>query len=190
MIANLTFKPATPETWDDLETLFRGCDTLSGCWCMWWRIKRTEFQHQGGEGNRQALRAIVEAGEIPGILAYVDERPVGWVSVAPRESFPVLDRSPTLKRVDDQPVWSIVCFYVDPPLRGEGMTEALLQAAIEHARAGGATIVEAYPAIPANSANPDTVIFTGTHSTFVRAGFQEVARRSEIRPVMRYTIGE
>src|SRR4030042_265170 len=98
----ITFSPLTPERWSDFEKLFGPRGAIGGCWCMWWRLKRSEFERHQGDDNRQTIRAIVLSGEVPGILGYVNERAIGWCSVAPRDAFPVLDRSPVLKRVDDQ----------------------------------------------------------------------------------------
>ncbi len=186
----MNFKPVTPELWGDLEQLFGERGACGGCWCMWWRIKRREFEEQQGAGNKMAMRAIVERGEIPGILGYVDKRPVAWCSVAPREAFPVLDRSPILKRVDDEPVWSIVCFFVDRSFRRQGMSSKMLHAAVDFAAKRGARIVEAYPVVPKKKQAPDIYIYTGLVSIFVKAGFTEVCRRSESRPIMRYFITE
>lgn len=182
------FRPATVRQWGDLQALFSQMGQSRGCWCMWWRLKRAEFSAQYGEGNRRALQQIVASGQVPGILAYHQGQAVGWCSVAPREAFPVLDRSHTLKRVDGQPVWSIVCFFVAPSYRGRGLSEALIRAAIAYAEENGATMVEAYPAIPENSADPDAAVYTGVITTFERLGFREVARRSPIRAILRYAI--
>lgn len=186
----IAFKPLTRDLWDDVQALFRQMGGVSGCWCMWWRVTRAEFSRQYGEGNRQAFRQMLERGEVPGILAYAAEEPVGWCAVAPRQAFPVLDRSPVLKPVDAEPVWSIVCFFVAEPYRQQGMMEALIRAAIAYAGENGARIVEAYPVIPENSKDPGSQLYTGVYSTFARLGFQEVARRSQIRPIMRYAIEE
>ncbi|GAG54829.1 unnamed protein product, partial [marine sediment metagenome] len=102
----LRYEPLIPERWTDFEALFGERGAVGGCWCMWWRIKRAEFEEQKGEGNRLAMKEIVESGEVPGILAYSDGKAVGWCSVAPRGQFPVLQRSRVLKPVDDTPVWS------------------------------------------------------------------------------------
>jgi GNAT superfamily N-acetyltransferase len=185
----LTFRPVTADEWDDLQLLFTEPGVQNGCWCMWWRVKRTEFHNHYGEGNRLALKEIIESGRVPGILAYLHDRPIGWCSVAPREEFPVLDRSPTLKRVDDEPVWSIVCFFVSQQYRRKGLSQALIEAAIRYATENGAKIVEAYPLIPENTKDPRPQRFTGLISTFEKAGFVEVARRSQIRPIMRYFAG-
>lgn len=103
--------PVTAERWPDLERLFGKQGAYGGCWCMWFRQTGAEFTANRGEANRQAMCSIVEAGEIPGLLAYVDGVPAGWVSVGPREAYPLLERSRAAKRVDGEPVWSIVCFY-------------------------------------------------------------------------------
>jgi GNAT superfamily N-acetyltransferase len=181
-----TFQPVTPERWDDFETLFGERGAVGGCWCMWFRLKRSEFDAQKGEKNKQSMRQIVDRGDVPGILAYDKGRAVGWCSVAPREAFPVLDRSWVLKRVDDQPVWSIVCFFIARPFRQQGLSRKLLEAALDYARAHGAKIVEGYPVDPEKNSTPDVFAYTGLASTFLQAGFVEVARRSETRPLMRY----
>ncbi len=186
----LEFHLLTPERWQDLEALFGERGACGGCWCMWWRVKRSQFEKQKGEENRRAFKEIVDSGEIPGLLAYAEGQPIGWCSVAPREDFPVLDRSRTLKRVDDQPVWSVVCFFVAKPFRRKGVTAELLRAAVEYARERGAKIVEGYPIEPKKPDMPAPFAWTGLASTFRRAGFVEVLRRSETRPIMRYFIEE
>ena len=111
-LPQLEFHPLTPERWQDLETLFGPRGACGGCWCMWWRLKRSQYVKQKGPGNRRALKKIVDSGEIPGLLAYADGQPIAWCSVGPREAYSTLERSRILKRVDDKPVWSVVCFVV------------------------------------------------------------------------------
>ena len=188
--ADLAFHPLTADRFRDLERLFGQRGACGGCWCMWWRLKRSEFEKQKGENNRKALKRIVECGEIPGLLAYADGQPVGWCSVAPREAFGALERSRVLKRVDDRSVWSVVCFFVAKPFRRKGLTVALLRAAIEYAREQGARIVEGYPIEPKKSPAPDPFVWTGLPSAFRRVGFVEVARRSPTRPIMRFVTGD
>jgi GNAT superfamily N-acetyltransferase len=197
----LVFKPVTLNEWPDMQRLFGPNGANGGCWCMWWRIKRSEFDSNHGELNRRAMEAIIRSGRVPGLLAYLQGEPIGWCSVAPREEFPVLDRSPVLKRVDDQPVWSIVCFYIHRNYRRRGLNRLLIEAAVDYARSQGAAIVEAYPVDPdtcrvnvgeAFTGLIDTFrkaeAFTGLIDTFRKTGFEEVARRSARRAVLRYSV--
>lgn len=152
---------------------------------MWWRETRSEFDRRQGEGNRKAMEAIVRSGEVPGILAYEGSRAVGWCSVAPRERFGSLERSPVLRRIDDEPVWSIVCLYVDRERRGRGLSEALVRAAVDYAASRGATVVEAYPTRPRGGKLAPVSSFMGIPEMFARVGFEERARPSKAKVVMR-----
>jgi GNAT superfamily N-acetyltransferase len=186
----LDIQPVTTDNWPDLEKLFGPRGAIGGCWCMWWRIKRAEFEKQQGDGNHEAMCSIVASGKVPGILAYHDGEPVAWCSVAPREDFGVLDRSPVLKRVDDQPVWSVVCFFMAKGYRQIGLSSRMLEAAVEYASQHGVRIVEGYPIEPKKDSTPDIYAFTGMATTFKKMGFEEVARRSETRPIMRYYLDQ
>lgn len=187
---SLEVYPVTPKRWNDLEILFGKRGACGGCWCMWWRLKRSQFEKQKGEENRKALKKIIDSGEIPGLLAYIDGKPVAWCSIAPREKYSVLQRSRILKRVDELPVWSIVCFFVEKSHRRKGITVNLIKAAVKYAKRQGATIVEGYPTEPKKKSMADVFAFTGLASAFYKAGFVEVARRSETRPFMRYFMKE
>ncbi len=185
-LPDLVFCPVTAERWQDLQTLFGENGAYGNCWCMWWRLSRSDFGKYTGQEKNQGLKIIVDSGEVPGILAYAGSEPIAWCSVAPREAFPSLERSRTLKRVDDLPVWSIVCFFVAKSFRHQGMMVKMLEAAVEYAREHGAKIVEGYP-IEAQGKNlPPVSNFTGVVSAFFQAGFVEVERRSERHPIMRY----
>ena len=186
----LAIHPVTPERWPDLEKLFGPRGATGGCWCMWFKLKRSEFESRKGEGNRRAMKGIVERGEMPGLLAYEKGEPVGWCAVAPREAYTLLDRSRVLKRVDDEPVWSVVCFFIAKPHRGKGVTTALLKAAVAFAAKRGARIVEGYPVDPRQGRIPETFAYHGLAAAFRAAGFQEVLRRSETRPIMRYVVSK
>jgi GNAT superfamily N-acetyltransferase len=181
----LVFRPVTTRQWPDMQKLFGPNGADGGCWCMWWRIKRAEFDRNHGEANRLAMEAIIRGGQVPGLLAYLEGEPVGWCSVAPRDAFPVLDRSPVLKRIDNRPVWSIVCFYVARKYRRCGLSGLLIQAAVEYARSRGGKIVEAYPVDPRAGKVDSGGAFTGLIDTFRKAGFTEAARRSKRRVIMR-----
>ena len=184
----LTFRPLTAERWRDLEKLFGERGACGGCWCMSWRLHRSQFEKQKGVGNKAAFRKIVATGPAPGVLAYSGPEPIGWCAVAPREVHARLENSRVLARLDNQPVWSVTCFFVVKPFRRAGASVQLLKAAVAHAATLGAKIVEGYPVEPKKNPMPDVFAWTGIASAFLRAGFKEVARRSPVRPLMRIEI--
>ncbi|MCB9947761.1 MAG: GNAT family N-acetyltransferase [Rhodospirillaceae bacterium] len=186
--AALRIVPATPDRWDDFETLFGPRGASSGCWCMFLRVRRAEWEKGKGEGNRLAIKHLIEAGEVPGLLAYDGDEAVGWCSIAPRAAFPGLGTSRILKPVDDRPVWSIHCFFIRRSHRGTGVSQALLHAACDFARARGAEVVEGYPVDPAPGRYPAAYAWHGFASAFRKAGFTECLRRSDTRPIMRRSL--
>jgi GNAT superfamily N-acetyltransferase len=173
--------PVTRERWPDLVELFDR-PVVRTCFCMYYR--KTGAGTGVGRENRRAMKALVDRGTVPGLIGYEDGVPVAWVSVAPREEYPKLRRSPIMKPVDDRPVWSIVCFYVDRNARGRGLSERMLEAATDYARSRGARLLEAYPVDRDERSDPDAMFF-GARSIYDRAGFAEVARRKPTRPVVR-----
>jgi GNAT superfamily N-acetyltransferase len=178
-IDGLDFYPLTPQHWHDLVTLFSPGGACGGCWCMFWRETRQEFNQKcinKGVGNREALQALVDSGVVPGILGYRGDEPLVWCSVGPREDFASLERSRTLKRLDDQPVWSIVCFYIARSARNAGLMSAGIRAAVEYARQNGARIVEAYPYDVQSHRSPGD-LYMGNLSAFLKAGFSELETR-------------
>jgi len=190
---NVTVLPATPDRWPDVEAIFgaKGCSVARGCWCMHYRRSGSapslSSVAKRSKAYRAGLKALVYADRSPGLVAYRDEQPVGWVSLAPREEFARLERSPVMKPVDDKPVWSIICFVVPAEHRGQGVARALLQGAIAYAREHGATVIEAYPVDKAHPSKDDAMWF-GAKSMYDHAGFKEVARRKPTRPVVRLNL--
>lgn len=182
---NLKIYSATADRWRDLETLFGPRGACAGCWCMFWRLRRSQFDKQKGIKNKRALKKLVESDATPGLLAYANGEPVGWCALAPREAYPVLERSRILARVDNQPVWSVVCFFVAKAYRRSGVTMLLLRAAVDYVAKRGAKILEGYPIAPKTHRMPDVFAWTGFENAFRKAGFKEVARRSATRPIMR-----
>jgi ribosomal protein S18 acetylase RimI-like enzyme len=186
----LTAKPLTPETWPDLEAVFnaRGCSIARGCWCMYYRRSgATELPSANSEraaANKRELKALAQAGVPVGLIGYRNGVPVGWISFGPREDFAKLKRSPVMKPVDDEPVWSIVCFVVPSEFRGQGVARALLDAAVAFCRKRGVKLVEAYPVDKAER-TADQNMWFGAKSMFDAAGFEEVARRKPERPIVR-----
>ena len=186
--------PLTEARWHDFEAVFlgKGCSMARGCWCMYYRESGKVTPPAGvtaTEDRRERAKALAGADPSAGLLAYADGVPVGWVAVAPRSQYPRLVRSPVAKAVDDLPVWSVVCFVVPAPYRGQGVAKALLRGAIDHARAHGAVALEAYP-IDKPGRGHDTFLWNGVRSMFEREGFVEVARRRPERPVMRRMLRE
>lgn len=187
-IRDLKFHPVTKSRWPDFETLFGEKGACGGCWCMLWRLRRKEFEQLKGEGNRRAMKTIIESGQKPGLLAYAGKQPVAWCSVAPREQFPALERSRILKKIDDEPVWSISCFFIHKNYRKQGLGVRILEAVIQYVKKQGGQIIEGYPVEPRNDRTADVFVWTGLASFFRKAGFTECARRSDTRPIMRYHI--
>jgi GNAT superfamily N-acetyltransferase len=173
--------PVTKERWRDLVEMFDR-PVVRTCFCMFYR--KTGANTGVGAENRRAMKALVDGGNVPGLIGYEDGVPVAWVSLGPREDYPKLRRSPVMKPVDDRPVWSIVCFFVDRSVRGKGLADRMLRAAVDHARAHGARLVEAYPVDTQEQKHPDDMFF-GAKSMYDRAGFREIARRKPTRPVVR-----
>ena len=183
-----SFYPVTKERWKDLEKLFGEKGACAGCWCMYWRMSRREFDSSKGAGTKRKMKNLIETGTVPGILAYDNNLPVGWCSIAPREAFPLLENSRILKRIDNKPVWSVVCFYINKIYRRKGLTVELLKAVKKYVGLKKGKIIEGYPVEPKSGKTADLFAYTGLASAFLKAGFIEVERRSETRPVMRFTI--
>jgi GNAT superfamily N-acetyltransferase len=180
-------RPLTRERWADFEELFGSRGACGGCWCMTWRLPRKEFNALKGEGNRQAMKALVESGVAPGLLGYLDGRPVGWCSLGPREQFPALARSRVLQPVDDRPCWSVSCLFVRRSCRNRGVATLLLGAAVEYVRDKGVFFLEGYPVEPwVGKPIPAAFAWTGVPKVFAANGFREVLRRSSTRPIMRF----
>lgn len=186
-LEKISVKPLTTATWPDFERLFGPNGACAGCWCTWWRLSSTDFRKFSKDEKKNLLRTLVQSGKIPGLMAYLDDIPVGWVSVAPREEFLLLERSKKLARVDDQPVWSINCFFIERHHRRAGLTRLLIDEAVKFAAANGANIVEAYP-IDVHDKVSSSRLYYGHADTFRKAGFVEVARRDPVQPVMRKSI--
>jgi GNAT superfamily N-acetyltransferase len=175
-----TFHPLTLERWDDLVQLFAHHGNPGYCWCTRWRLPSGDYGRADSAGRRAALKAMVDCGTPTGVLAYHEAMPVGWCSIAPRETYAALERSTTLRRIDDAPVWSVVCFFVDRTFRRRGLAAQLLDAAGAYAVREGAGIIESYPVEPDKSYR-----FMGSPQLFKRAGFEQVAVASNGRPIMR-----
>jgi GNAT superfamily N-acetyltransferase len=189
-VTDLTIVPLTAERLPDLATLFDQGGDPKWCWCAWYRVANRNWTNATPPQNRALLADLASGDTAPGLVAYRADQVVGWVSLGPREDYERLAHSRILAPVDDRPVWSIVCFVVGKRERGQGIARALLAAAIEHARANGATTLEAYPVDTGEGRLPSASVYKGTVSMFERAGFAVVARRqanasAAPRPIVR-----
>ncbi len=182
----LTVHPLTPDLWPALEDLFGEHGAVNGCWCMYWRIGN-DYRKRPRDANKAAFCELVKSGPPPGLLAFDGDLTVGWCQLTPRDALPWLDRTWRLKRVDEVPVWSLSCFYVRKGYRKQGVTSALIAAALDAAKRAGAPALEAYP-LDANLT--PSASHTGYISTFKRAGFKILARHVPPRPIMRYDFQE
>jgi GNAT superfamily N-acetyltransferase len=175
-----TVCPLTPDLWPQLEALFGRLGACNGCWCMYWRIGSAYRKRR--ELNKEEFQQIVRQGPPPGLVAFDGDLAIGWCQVTPRSDLPWLDRTWRLRRVDDVPVWSVSCLYTRIGYRRKGVTEVLIRAAIRHARLAGARILEAYPL---DADLTPSASGTGYLSTFLRLGFEAVARHAPSRPIVR-----
>jgi GNAT superfamily N-acetyltransferase len=178
-VAGFAIRPLTEERWDALAELFREGGDPRWCWCQYWRLRSKDFSAAKVPQLRERLHDQVTSARPPGLVAVDGDRAVGWVSLGPRSDFERVERSRVIPRVDDRPVWSIVCFAVSASARGQGVARALLEGAIDHARERGAEALEAYPVAidEGEPIHPDAA-FTGALPMFERAGFRVVADRA------------
>lgn len=186
-IDDLEFRSVDQGNWDDLARLFEARGGPKNCWCMAWRTKPAEAKTGSTESrkaaSKSALHGYVAEGLPIGLLAYRDGQPLAWCSVAPRPTFRRLGGLESAEE-DRDAVWSLVCFFVNRPVRGQGVAESLLQAAIAYAREQGGKTLEAYPVDP----DSPSYHFMGVVGLFENAGFQAVGRAGSRRHVMRLAI--
>ncbi|HEX5825817.1 MAG TPA: GNAT family N-acetyltransferase [Candidatus Limnocylindrales bacterium] len=176
--------PATPDRWADVVTLLGGNGDV-GCWCQAPRGRAAGYGKARPGARREALRAQMDEEPPPGMLAYVDGEVAGWCGFGPRPSLPSLVNSRTIPRIDDKPVWSILCFNIRVGYRRRGVAAALLNGVIDYARRSGAPGVEAYPIDPEGGRVNANFGYVGVTPMFEKAGFRrvvETAAHSDRRP--------
>lgn len=176
--------PLTPDRFSDVEEVLGERGAARHCFCMHWR--RPDGGFRDTRDNRDRFAEITDQGPPPGLVGYLEDRPVGWVQVGPIHDFPTILRSRLFRPVDDTPTWSINCFVVKVGHRRHGIGVGLLSAAIDYAVHSGASVIEAYPVDGERSSAVD--YFTGTLGMFARRGFVEVTRRNDTRPIVRLRI--
>lgn len=185
--------PASPERWADIETLFGEKGGYAGCWCMFWRLPRKEFKQKKGAGTKREHKKQLAQGTVTGVIGYVDGQPAGWCSIGPRQAYAALEDSRILKRVDDTPVWSVVCYFVAKPYRKQNGMLRLLEGAVAYARKQGAVAVEGYPLdmdSPQLSGQKLNTYagYMGIASVYQKLGFKQVGRASETQLIMRLVL--
>lgn len=185
----IRIEAATAVPWSDVEQTMTGGGDGASCWCQWFMVTRKEFDACSRDEKRALLRRELKGSDAsPALVAYVDDSPAAWVRVSPRTSQPALGRSRIVKGSDEPPddagVWAITCFVVRREHRGLGLAKELTKAAVDHATAHGARVVEAYPIDTDQRKTSNNELFHGSASTFREAGFREVARPTGARVVM------
>ena len=191
---SITVCPASGDRFEDLAAVLRPkSEGASACWCVSYRLPGRQAV---SIPEREAyMRGLCESGQPPGVLAYIDDVPVGWCSVSPRAGLSRLVNSRTVPKVDDQPVWSVICFVVRAGYRRKGVAAAMLDGAVEYARSQGAHVVEGYPLDTQGAKLSSTFAYVGTVSMFESAGFSRVmpttsSHSGVLRWVMRREVGE
>lgn len=177
----LTFHAVTRESVAEFEAFFTSRGAPHYCWCMVWRRSTEESHHHTPADRKRQMMARIEAGNPIGLIAYDGEDPVGWVSIAPRETYRNLGGPPV---APGEIIWSIACFYVPRKLRGQGLVHHLIKGAVEHARRQGATVVEAYPV----DIDAPSYGFMGRVPVFLAAGFEDRGMAGTRRHVMRLAL--
>jgi GNAT superfamily N-acetyltransferase len=185
--AHLTYEPLSKENWDKFVELFGSRGACGNCWCMTFRLKNADYQAgKINDGNKKRMKKLVWSGKPTGILAFHNDKAIAWIAFSPREDFIKIENSRVHKRIDDKPVWSVPCFFIDKKYRKKGLSEVILKAVIQYAKKKKIKILEAYPTVPTKGLLPDAFVWTGLFKTFEQAGFEVADRKSQNHPMMRF----
>lgn len=193
----VTIVSVTDAPWHDVETVFGTRGDPSTCWCQYFKLSNEEWKRAEVPAFKAALeRQVQAANPAPGVIAYKDGEAVGWCAVEPRLNYGRLARSRvaavSISEDDgheDPSIWAVTCFVVRVGHRRQGIGAALLRGAVEQARKSGARVVEGYPAdVEVRGKTSSADLYHGTSSIFHAAGFEEFARPSGDRPVMRLVL--
>lgn len=186
-------EPLTPARWDDFAKLFGPSGACYGCWCLHFRVPPKVRENTPADEKKKMMRARVEAGPPPGLLAYSDGASVGWMQIGPRSDVPEWNNAGRVSApLDDAPVsdpgvWAISCFFFKSSERGKGLSHAMVEVGIEFARENKAKVLEACPMDQAKTAK-SVGLFVGSKRVFQKAGFRPVALRKAGRPLMRFDL--
>lgn len=185
--------PLTRDRWDDFETLFGPSGACYGCWCTHFRVPTSQRNGMDAQAKKAFMRARVAAGPAPGLLGYAGDRPVAWVQLGPRSELPQWNSPKTVSRLldpadaEDASVWAVSCFFMNSRDRGKGYSHRMLAEAVNFARSSGARILEGCP-IERTKQSKSVGLYVGSLRIFEAAGFSEVAKRKDGRPLMRLAL--
>ena len=188
-----TIVPLAPELWPDFEDLFGKQGACYGCWCTHFRLAPAARRESSRERNKDHIKARIEAGPPPGLLALEDGKAVGWMQIGPRADVPEWNNkgrgSAPIDPADasDPAVWAISCFFIRAKARGRGITHRLVEGGIDFARSNGARLVEACP-IDLSRDSRSIGLFVGSSGVFEKAGFERLVERKAGRPLMRLVL--
>jgi len=189
IINKVKLQPLTEDNWNLFEELMGEKGGCGGCWCMLFRLSSKEFVTNKYEGHKNLMHKIVIGGRPTGMLAIYQKKAVGWMALAPREDYIKIEKSRTLKRIDDKPVWSITCFFVKKEFRKMGLSQKMIQAVIEYAAKNNIKMLEAYPVIPYAEKIPPPFLWVGVLSAFTSNGFTIVQQNGKSKTIVRRLIG-
>jgi GNAT superfamily N-acetyltransferase len=194
--AQLTIIGANQASWADLRAIFGTADYPGRCYCQRFKTRDCHWSSLSHGERQNRLREQThcnnpQARATTGLVAYLNEEPVGWVAVEPRTAYPRLLRVRTVwsgrqeDKADDS-IWAVTCFVVRKGYRKRGITYPLAAATISFARDHGARALEAYPMItlPGKEITWGE-LHVGSRQVFADAGFTEVSHPSPRRVVMR-----
>lgn len=184
--SQVILEPLKKNNWSSFEDLMGEKGGCGNCWCMLFRLPYKEFQANKPDGNKMLMHEIVRASRPTGLIAMYDQKPIGWIALAPREDYIKIERSRTLKRIDERPVWSITCFFIKKEFRRMGVSQIMIRKVLEYAKKEKINILEAYPAIPYDEKVPPPFLWVGILSTFTRNGFKVIKQNGKSRAMVRW----
>jgi GNAT superfamily N-acetyltransferase len=183
--SEIRITPLSTSNWSHFEKLMGERGGCGGCWCMTFRLATKDYKQNKFEGNKKLMKNIVERGLPTGLIATIENEPVGWIALAPREHYLKIENSRSLKRIDQKPVWSITCFYTEKKCRRKGLSSMMIRGAIDFAKKHKIKVLEAYPAIPYSGKVSAPFLWTGILSAFLGNGFKIVQKYGVSKAMVR-----
>lgn len=181
----LKFDSLTASNWKQFEILMGEKGGCGNCWCMFFRLPYKDFQENKPGGNKKLMKQLVHKGMPQGLIASMNNDPVGWIAMAPREDYIKIENSRVFKRIDDKQIWSITCFFIKKEFRHKGLSQQLIKGAVDFAKKKKIKTLEAYPAIPYSEKVPSPFLWVGVLSSFIKNGFRIVQQNSKSRAMVR-----